>query len=99
MRIRQFSKYPDAAKSMRNESIRTERQEILRATDHMSALVGYTAQLRRPGLKVPDFCPLDGGDKARVLFLIEKPGPKTSVANGGSGLFLDTTCASSNSTL
>jgi hypothetical protein len=85
MSIRRFSEYLVVAKSMRSESVLTERQEILRASDHMLAFVEYAAKLRRPESEVPDFDPLDGGDEVRVLFLMEKPGPKTSVANGGSG--------------
>jgi len=46
---------------------------------HIAPLAAYAARLRsRPGLEVPDFDPLDGGIDARVLFLLEKPGPMTS---------------------
>ncbi len=49
----------------------------------MRALVAYAAQLRAGGF-VPDFDPLDGGVEARLLMLLEKPGPKT-VPPAGSG--------------
>lgn len=41
----------------------------------MASLAAYVARLRRPGVEAPDFDPLDGGTEARVLFLLEKPGP------------------------
>jgi len=33
--------------------------------------------------EVPNFDPIDGGDRARALFLFEKPGPMTSVDRSG----------------
>lgn len=52
----------------------------------MHPLTAYVERLRQVlKCEVPDFDPLDGGVNARVLFLFEKPGPKTSVAGGGSG--------------
>ena len=53
--------------------------------EHMRALASYCAALRTPGLEVPDLDPLDGGTGARMLLLLEKPGPKTSPARGGTG--------------
>ena len=50
---------------------------------HMEALAAYADQLRVSGF-VPDFDPLDGGTAAKLLILLEKPGPKT-VAPAGSG--------------
>lgn len=44
----------------------------------MAPLAAYAARLRRPGIKVPDFDPMDGGTQARVLFLLEKPGPQAA---------------------
>jgi hypothetical protein len=55
---------------------------------HIAPLTAYAAGLRRHGtLEVPDFDPLDGGVKARALFLFEKPGPMTveSGERTGSG--------------
>ena len=55
---------------------------------HMAPLKAYAAALRRPGTEVPDFDPLDGGVAARLLFLLEKPGPMTAEhgKRAGSGL-------------
>jgi hypothetical protein len=55
-----------------------------------SKLGAYAEDLRAMGLgEVPAFDPLDGGDRAKVLFLLEKPGPMTSIERGrdrpGSG--------------
>jgi len=54
---------------------------------HMKPLVDYVRglRLRYPNAEFPDFDPLGGGCKASVLFLLEKPGPKTSREGGGSG--------------
>ena len=57
---------------------------------HIAPLTEYVRQLRsHPDVEVPYFDPLDGGVKAKVLFLLEKPGPMTAAtypgAKGGSG--------------
>lgn len=54
---------------------------------HMIQLTQFVKQLRlkHPDGVVPDFDPLDGGINAKVLFLLEKPGPKTDRNTGGSG--------------
>jgi hypothetical protein len=45
---------------------------------HMRPLNAYRARLAGQARGfVPDFDPLDGGVGARLLFLLEKPGPKT----------------------
>ena len=44
---------------------------------HILALSKYTKSLRNKNLgKIPDFDPLDGGTNAKILFLLEKPGPE-----------------------
>jgi hypothetical protein len=50
----------------------------------MVALIDYVAELRKkqPECKVPDFDPAGGGVEARVLFLLEKPGPMTDPGSG-----------------
>lgn len=51
---------------------------------HMAALTHFAADLRlRCRNEVPDFDPADGGTRARILFLFEKPGPMTSAAKAG----------------
>lgn len=49
----------------------------------MAPLAAYVARLRRPGVVVPDFDPLDGGTEAQVLFLLEKPGPQAAPSPAG----------------
>lgn len=78
------SEYPDEPKSLRHSWVQTERTLMLAST-HMRPLAAYVESLRRDGAEVPDFDPLDGGVYAQVLFLQEKPGPKTSARNGYSG--------------
>ncbi len=51
---------------------------------HVAPLAAYAGRLRaRPGVEVPDFDPCDGGVAARVLFLLEKPGPMTAPSRPG----------------
>ena len=60
--------------ALRVQAERARRRALL-ALPHAAPLAAYAAGLRRPGVQVPDFDPLDGGTGARVLFLLEKPGP------------------------
>lgn len=74
-----------AASSLRHEWVREHRRALLNEA-HVLPLVTLVSQLRDEGRGyVPDFDPLDGGVNARILFLMEKPGPKTDPRRGGSG--------------
>jgi uracil-DNA glycosylase len=61
-------------RSMRDDKVRERRRAMLGLT-HMIELTRFAAKLRerRP---VPDFDPCDGGVNARVLFLLDTPGPE-----------------------
>jgi hypothetical protein len=75
-------------RSMRNAEVRARRHAALtRRPAHMAPLLDYTDRLReqRPLWYVPDFDPAGGGIESHVVFLFEKPGPKTD-GNKGSGL-------------
>ena len=62
----------------------TPRHALL-AQPHMRPLAAYAASLRAQGRgAVPDLDPLDGGTGARLLLVLEKPGPG-AVLPGGSG--------------
>ncbi len=75
----------DYARSMRDAGVRRRRRDML-GQSHAAPLASYAAKLRECGMgEVPEFDPFDGGIDARVLFLLEKPGPRTSTAQGGSG--------------
>lgn len=55
---------------------------------HIALLRDYAAKLRaRDAGTVPEFDPMDGGTEARLLFLMEKPGPMTDdlAATGKTG--------------
>lgn len=57
----------------------------------MQPLAGYVRALRtRASGYVPDFDPLDGGVRARLLLLLEKPGPKTFPPRGSGFVSRDT---------
>jgi hypothetical protein len=73
----------DYPRSMTDKDVRCRRKAMRRAA-HIAPLARFAAKLRKEGGKVPDFDPLDGGIHAFVLFLFEKPGPKT-VGTQGSG--------------
>lgn len=72
----------DSFGALRDPAIRQQRRALL-ALPHMAPLAAYVALLRRPGVAVPDFDPLDGGTEARVLFLLEKPGPQAAASRAG----------------
>ncbi len=65
-------------RSLRDPELRLRRRSML-DMPHVAPLTAFAAELRanRAG-DVPDFDPLDGGTGARLLFLLEKPGPATS---------------------
>ena len=68
-------------------SLEIERRNAALKNAHMRPLVEYVGRLRSqyPSFEFPDFDPLGGGVDADMLFLLEKPGPKTSRRGGGSG--------------
>ena len=72
-------------RSMRDVGVRLRRKAMLREP-HVAKLTEYVIRLRDRNLgEVPDFDPLDGGIEARVLFLLEKPGPMTAEAGKRAG--------------
>ena len=71
------------ARSMKSPEARAARLKMLELP-HIAPLVRYAADLEvRLGVEVPHFDPADGGIEARILFLKEKPGPKTSTKRPG----------------
>ena len=73
----------DAPRALRDPAEIGRRRAMLDES-HMAPLAAFAAALRDRG-EVPDADPLDGGTGARLLMLLEKPGPGTSPARGGSG--------------
>jgi len=80
-------------RSMKYAAVRKRRKAMLNQPN-VKPLSEFAARLRkriskRIGIKVevPNFDPFDGGKNAKVLFLLEKPGPMTSVdgKRAGSG--------------
>ena len=68
--------HPAHPKTLRNADERARRQSLL-GEDHVAPLVAYAAQLaERTGKAVPMVDPLDGGVNARLLILLETPGPR-----------------------
>lgn len=77
--------WPQGPRALKNADAINMRH-ALRTTPHVAPLAKYVDSLRAENRGfVPDFDPLDGGVGAEILFLLEKPGPKTDPANGGSG--------------
>ncbi len=73
----------DRPRSLRDPHVRHHRLSLL-AAPHMAPLVRYADTLRAMDRgTVPHFDPLDGGIKARILFLLEKPGPMTDEVGRG----------------
>ena len=62
---------------MRSSAVRDDRRSRL-AEPQIAPLTAYVESLRlRDGKEYPDFDPADGGIRAEILFLFEKPGPMT----------------------
>lgn len=79
----------DEPRSLKSAAAIAARHALL-DQPHMAGLREYTAALRVEGRgAVPECDPLDGGANARLLFLMEKPGPMTDntagAAKAGSG--------------
>ena len=74
---------PDATRSLRDPKAREARRALL-SEPYVLPLTAYVDQLRAGSPdEFPDFDPLDGGVEARMLFLLEKPGPMTSASRTG----------------
>lgn len=69
---------PDAPKTLASEAERTQRATLLTQphVQPLARLVQKMRDARGEGFAIPDFDPLDGGVGARLLFLLEAPGPK-----------------------
>jgi len=74
---------PESHRSLRDPEAREARRRLL-TEPHVRPLTQYVEDLRaRSTAEFPDFDPLDGGVEARLLFLMEKPGPMTSAERDG----------------
>lgn len=78
----------DTPRTLRSPEAVALRRAMLREP-HIAPLAEYVAKLRlgQADWEFQDFDPLDGGTAADMLFLLEKPGPMTSVTGKrvGSG--------------
>jgi uracil-DNA glycosylase len=82
--IQDIAKHPvDAPKTLASEAERAARSALLsqRHVRGLAKLVGRIPAAKGPGYEVPNVDPLDGGVDAKVLFLLEAPGPK-ALASG-----------------
>ena len=78
---------PGVPRTLRLPKVRNQRLGMLNLP-HVGPLNEFARvlQAERPDTTVPHFDPFDGGTTARVLFLFNKPGPKTDPESlGGSG--------------
>ena len=78
---------PLVPRTLRHPKVRRRRLRML-DLPHVAPLTDFARALQaeRPETMVPHFDPLDGGTAARVLFLFNKPGPKTDAGTPrGSG--------------
>ena len=76
---------PEQPRAMRAPAVRASRLAAIREP-HVAPLNQYVDDLRRrTRLEVPWIDPADGGVNARILFLLEKPGPMTSTMGKKAG--------------
>ncbi len=71
------------------DPIEQERRRAMLSEPHISSLAAFASGLRRAEYYVPDFDPCDGGVDADILFLFEKPGPKTAPPSGSGFISRD----------
>lgn len=80
--------FPSVPRTLASEPAVNAREQLL-TRPHHAPLAAYVLQLRERmrvrGLDVPHFDPLGRGVQARVLYLLEAPGPKAARTHGGSG--------------
>ena len=68
--------------SLADPAVRARRL-AMRDRPHARPLADHVCRMREEGRGfVPDFDPLDGGIDARLLFLMEKPGPRVASPDG-----------------
>lgn len=68
---------PTGPRALSQQKAIAERRALLKSR-HIAPLHDFARSLAREGRGVvPDFDPLDGGVDAKILFLMEKPGPMT----------------------
>lgn len=78
----------DQPKSFRDSAVLVERTSRLNEP-HVAPLNAWVRDLSErlgPEAIVPFFDPGDGGVTARILWLLEAPGPKATTQRGGSGM-------------
>ncbi len=78
----------DGPRTLRDPAVLAERLGRL-DEEHVSPLTAWVRHLRQllgPDAIVPWFDPADGGVNAKILWLLEAPGPKATQERGGSGL-------------
>ena len=66
---------PDRPKALQEPGALEQRRALIGAP-HIRPLLGLVQDLRDRHGFVPDFDPLDGGARARLLLLLETPGPR-----------------------
>jgi hypothetical protein len=82
----------DAPRAFRDPAVLATRNELLATAERTLPLeararsVGENHCSQKPGIVLPHFDPAESGIEARVLLLLEAPGPKTVPEWGGSGL-------------
>ncbi|SMB82040.1 uracil-DNA glycosylase [Deinococcus hopiensis] len=80
--------YPKEPRQLAQPEHLEHRRQLLQAPHH-APLSEYVQDLRKQiheqGLNIPDLDPVGGGIHARILYLLEAPGPKASQHLGGSG--------------
>ncbi len=83
--------YLSAPRGFKNPELLAERERLLLTSPSVQPLVEWTEALvarrggKNPDIVVPRFDPADAGTKARLLVLLEAPGPMTNLGNRRPG--------------
>ncbi|WES64669.1 uracil-DNA glycosylase [Microbacter sp. GSS18] len=78
-----LTEYP---RSLSDPAILEQRRTAVDQSRHLSALVRFRADLAAEHrATVPQFDPTDAGTRARILLLLEAPGPMTNAGNARPG--------------
>src|SRR6218665_1553971 len=80
---------PTRPRSLRDPEAAAARRALWQTAPTLASLRDYVDDLSIRDRAAPGFDPTDAGTEARVLFVLEAPGPRATAANGSGLLSAD----------